>query len=83
MEDFGPETDVDATDEPAAGLQDEATSVNILSTNKQQQLLDDLKADLELQRQQMSDFDPIQAPRDETPTPPADEGKKNSLQGDT
>lgn len=51
---------------------------NILLPNKQQQLLDDLKADLELQRQQMSDFDPILTPRDETPTPPADEGKSKT-----
>jgi hypothetical protein len=73
-DDFGPETDVDAVDDillSPAGVKSAALNNNPFGGGEKKSL----EADLELQRQQLSDYDPVREPREETPTPPADEGK--------
>lgn len=72
-DDFGPETDVDAVDDvllSPAGAKSETLNNNPFGSGDEKKTLE---ADLELQRQQLSDFDPVREPREETPTPPADE----------
>lgn len=74
-DDFGPETDVDAVDDvllSPAGAKSAALNNNPFGGGDEKKALE---ADLELQRQQLSDFDAVREPREETPTPPADEGK--------
>lgn len=81
-EDMGPETDVDAIDE---GLLSPVTEQGIID-NKNICGFDPfvaeieekvtLEMDLDIQKQQTSEFEPPRTPREETPTPPADEGKK-------
>jgi len=71
-DDFGPETDVDAIDDVLLSPTSAKTpplNNNPFDSDQQRAL----EADLELQRQQLSDFDPVREPREETPTPPADE----------
>lgn len=71
-DDFGPETDVDAIDDVLLS----PTSAKTASLNNNPFDSDEqraLEADLEVQRQQLSVFDPVREPREETPTPPADE----------
>lgn len=72
-DDFGPETDVDAIDDVLLSptiAKTASLNNNPLDSDEQRAL----EADLELQRQQLSEFDPVREPREETPTPPADEG---------
>lgn len=72
-DDFGPETDVDAIDDVLLSpTRAKTPPLNNNPFDSDQQRA--LEADLELQRQQLSDFDPVREPREETPTPPADEG---------
>jgi hypothetical protein len=74
-DDFGPETDVDAVDDvllSPASAKTAALNNNLFGGDESRSL----EADLELQRQQLSDFDPVREPREETPTPPADEGEQ-------
>jgi len=71
-DDFGPETDVDAIDDVLLSpTRAKTPPLNSNPFDSDQQRA--LEADLELQRQQLSDFDPVREPREETPTPPADE----------
>jgi len=71
-DDFGPETDVDAIDDVLLSpTRAKTPPLNNNPFDSDQQRA--LEADLELQRQQLSDFDPVREPREETPTPPADE----------
>jgi hypothetical protein len=73
-EDFGPETDVDAVDDVLLS----PTSAKSPCLNNNPFEGDEkgtLEADQELQRQQLIDFDPVMEPREETPTPPADQGE--------
>jgi len=71
-DDFGPETDVDAIDDVLLSPTSAKTApLNNNPFDSDQQKT--LEADLELQRQQLSDFDPVRVSREETPTPPADE----------
>ncbi|GJQ75610.1 hypothetical protein Trydic_g17690, partial [Trypoxylus dichotomus] len=78
-EDMGPETDVDAIDEALlspmmdqnvidnkniAGFDPFTTEIEEKAT---------LEMDLDIQKQQTSEFEPPRTPREETPTPPADE----------
>ncbi|KAJ9601683.1 hypothetical protein L9F63_000154 [Diploptera punctata] len=71
-DDFGPETDVDAVDDVLL------SPTKIANNPKNNNPFEDdmgkraFEADLEIQRQQTSDFDPIMETRQETPTPPAD-----------
>jgi hypothetical protein len=77
-DDFGPETDVDAVDDvllSPAGVKSAALNNNPFGGDEKKAL----EADLELQRQQLSDYDAVREPREETPTPPADEGKLHSV----
>ena len=79
-DDFGPETDVDAVDDvllsPAkiANSQRNNNPFEIDEFDKRT-----IEEDLEIQRQQKSDFDPVRETRQETPTPPADEGEYSNL----
>lgn len=71
-DDLGPETDVDAIDDVLLSPTTAKTApLNNNPFDSDQQRA--LEADLELQRQQLSEFDPVREPREETPTPPADE----------
>lgn len=73
-DDFGPETDVDAVDDvllSPAGAKSAALNNNPFGGVGDEKKA--LEADLELQRQQLSVFDAVREPREETPTPPADE----------
>jgi len=74
-DDFGPETDVDAIDDVLLSPTSAKTAPlnNNPFDSDQQRTLEALEADLELQRQQLCDFDPVRESREETPTPPADE----------
>lgn len=78
-DDFGPETDVDAVDDvllsPASAKPAAALNNNPFGSDEKGAL----EADQELQRQQLSDFDPVREPREETPTPPADQGEQQSV----
>jgi hypothetical protein len=74
-EDFGPETDVDAVDDvllSPSSAKPAALNNNPFGGDEK----GTLEADKELQRQQLSEFDPIREPREETPTPPADQGEQ-------
>ncbi|XP_069704947.1 platelet binding protein GspB-like isoform X3 [Periplaneta americana] len=68
-DDLGPETDVDAVDDVLLSPAIAASKAAALSNNNPFSL----EADLELQRQQLKDFDPESEPRHDTPTPPADQ----------
>lgn len=75
--DLGPETNVDIDDSgfisPAAT--GSAAPAETHETNTNMLHFPDEVSDVELQRQQGEAFDPIRERREETPTPPADEGK--------
>lgn len=71
-DDFGPETDVDTVDD---AFQSTALNNNPFAGDDKKAL----EADLEIQRQQLSDYDAVRELREETPTPPADEGKHSGV----
>lgn len=79
-EDMGPETDVDAIDDALSPSTEQANidNKNIeefdpFTTEIEEKVT--LEMDLDLQKQQTSEFEPPRTPREETPTPPADEGR--------
>ena len=76
--DMGPETDVDVVDDvPSSPLESmrvdlpDPFSVDL----KKKEEVTDLELDLHLCQQQSSEYDRARSPREETPTPPAGEGK--------
>lgn len=79
-DDFGPETDVDTIDDVLLSptlASAKAIAEGNGNNNPPDEVhkMDTLDVDLELQRQQSSEFEPKREAREETPTPPADSGK--------
>lgn len=74
-DDFGPETDVDAVDDVLL------SPTKIANSPKNNNPFEDVmekrafEEELEIQRKETSEFDPVRETRQETPTPPADEGE--------
>lgn len=80
-DDFGPETDIDAIDDVVMSptIAQAKALVEANANNNPMEIVkkvDTLDVDLELQRQQSSEFEPLRECREETPTPPADSGKR-------
>lgn len=75
-EDLGPETDVDAIDDGLLSstiATAKAIAAGIDNNNPEEDL--SLDVDMELNKNQTTDFQTLMEQREETPTPPADSGK--------
>lgn len=83
---MGPETDVDAVDDvllspnivPSKTVPDAAVNNNPMAFNPFESI-EKIDTDAEIQKQQSSEFDAERSPREETPTPPAEEGEYKNV----